>query len=114
MVGSLSSISLVSTLSTSRTDTSSGAQKASLESQIEAKQTELDEAKTEEDKQAINDEIAELQARLKAVEAAEARKTDAQQQQAAPEKSGQTEASTLIGTRNFTDEEQFGNRQIWV
>ncbi|MEK1933863.1 MAG: hypothetical protein AAAC47_29585 [Pararhizobium sp.] len=114
MVGAISSTSLLSTSSTSSTSSNSSAQIASLQAQIEAKQTELEEAKTEDDKAEITEEIAELQAKLKALEATEARKTQAQQTAASNGQSSQEEPATLIGTRNFQDGEQFGNRELWV
>ena len=113
MVSSISSSSLsylTSITSSTGTSGSSSAEKAQLEAQIAAKETELEGAGTE-DTTEIEQAIAALKAQLAALEAEALSSALLGGESETASFSGE---SAKIGTGNFDEDSPFGERTMWV
>ncbi len=109
MVSAISG-STATALINSSSSTSSSSTVSDIEAQIARKKAELSEATDETEKQTIQSEIDALEAKLEQLQSAISSEAEAAVQ---PEYqlSGESER---IGTRNFDEETEFGERTIYV
>lgn len=111
MVGSISSLSLVSSSNTTSTSQPRSESLAALESQLTAKKAAFRDAKTEEDKNAIHAEIGALEKRIEDLKTRQGKNGgDNTEVRTAPETAGPVPADE----RSFDPATPFGNRVLNV
>ncbi|WP_137134428.1 FlxA-like family protein [Rhizobium sp. FKY42] len=120
MVDAISSAAttiLSSSSSSSSTSSSSNTDVAALEAQLAAKQSELAKTEDEDDKKELEEQIATLQKQIADAKAAEAKKladtgsSNQKPEQVPAQMSGE---SDRIGSKNFDENTEFGERTAYV
>ena len=109
MVSAISGSTATALVGTS-SSTSSSNKASEIEAQIARKEAELSEASDETEKQTIQSEIDALNAKLEQLQSAASTATE-EAVQAENKLAGEGER---IGTRNFDEETEFGERTIYV